>query len=109
MTPDEISTILRIIKNENTSSLENGLKTREEIRQKILAGETPDHYRVDWLRETALAAIGFIADTAHAFEAKYPNDKISQNDLLDVLINAANMIVKHSGAGTLIVKVKPND
>lgn len=109
MTPEEISEALRLIRANQNSALDNGLKIRDEIRKKIEAGEEPDHYRVDWLRETALQCIGFIGETAKMFNSEHPNDKISQNDMLDVLITAANMVVKYSGAGTLVVSIKPND
>ncbi len=109
MTSEEISNILRIVKGSQASALQNGLKIRDEIRKQIEAGQQPDHYRMDWLRETAVQCIGFIGEAAKMFNATYANDQISQNDVLDVLINAANMVVKHSGAGTLVVTVKPND
>ncbi len=109
MTSEEISNTLRLIRDGQQTALQNGLQTRDEIRKQLEAGNEPEHYRIDWLRETAVQCIGFIGEASKIFNAQHPNDQISQNDVLDVLINAANMIVKYSGAGTLIVSIKPND
>lgn len=106
MTPEEISTVLTVIAENRETSLQNGLRTRETLLEQMRSGVTPKHYRLDWLRTTALSCIEHAAEASKVFNAKYPGDQISNKDLLDVFMTAANLIVKYSGGGELIVTIK---
>jgi hypothetical protein len=94
---DQISFTSRVLGSvvlDNNTRLQNGLRMREQIHDQLEAGTEPDHYRVDWIRQTVLKLFDVLEEQAREFNEEHPNDLISSKDLGDALVSAVRTLSK---------------
>jgi len=63
----------------------NASQLREFLRKQLEVGITPNHYRIDFLRNGAMAVIEALGVIADKFDHDYPMDKVTALDLIDIL------------------------
>lgn len=73
-----------------------GKQKRWEIKESMSRGKMLENYRTEFLRENALEVVTWTRNIAESFNKKYPHDRYSVQDMIDVLINAAHIVKKHS-------------
>lgn len=91
-TLDNAIDVLRRFVGDNEAKLRYGMKQREAIRQQIAKGERPNHYRYEWLLVTVKDLFAFLGDRMEKFNQDYPADRISAQDLYDVLNTALTRV-----------------
>ncbi len=91
--------LFKLVTDEGTK-LRWGVIQRENMASELRAGKKPEGYRADWLRNTASIIIQVLGAQAQGFNTAYPYDRISINDLMDVLQTSytrlKNIITKNS-------------
>jgi len=70
----------------NKMLLEKGEKAREQMRARLSAGQSPDHYRYEWILENVDLLRDVLYDIAVDFNREHPDDRCSLTDLKDVLV-----------------------
>lgn len=70
----------------NKMLLEKGEKARERMRQRIAAGQSPDHYRYEWILENVDLLQDVMYDIAVDFNREHPDDRCSLADMKDILV-----------------------
>jgi hypothetical protein len=69
----------------------NAVALRKKIQAALDRGETPDHYRVDFIRTSALRVNNCLADCAKDFNEAHQDDRCTAADLIDILNTVINM------------------
>jgi hypothetical protein len=85
-----------VIDEKMRARLDNGARQRTEIKRQIEAGEEPQGYRAEWLRESAHAILDLMATRAGQFNAVHEDDQASVADLLDAISTAERMLLDQS-------------
>lgn len=67
------------------AKLRFGAKMRQQIVDALDKGEDPKGYRWDFLNETSTNLFAWLAERAQEFDAAYPQDKVSAQDMADIL------------------------
>lgn len=81
------------------SKLRYGSKQRQNYLEAIDRGEEPKGYRVEYICKTVEQLIGWLSIKAKEFNDKYPQDRISVEDLMDILATThAKLKSKTSGS-----------
>lgn len=98
MTADELEMIFTTALSEEPS-LKSGNNRREAVRAFVEGREheNPYPYRLNFIRDAALAAIKTMGTESEAFNARYPSDMATAGDLIDITLTALNLIVKQAG------------
>ncbi len=78
------------------SKIRFGIRVREQLRLALQRGEQPVSYRLDWLIEASDAVFACMREKAREFNENYPQDHISAQDLLDVLLTSVNRLKKQA-------------
>lgn len=58
-------------------------------------GVKPSGYRVAWMEQTVTKIFHLMGDSAAEFNRKYPFDRISVQDLSDVIATSWNRLKRH--------------
>jgi len=96
---NSVSVLHRFV-GDTEGKLRFGLRVREQLRQALLRGEKPDSYRLDWLVSASDAVFAVLGEMARQFNDDNPQDRISRQDLLDVLLTSVNRLKKHEPTGS---------
>ena len=80
------------------AKLRYGAKMRQAIVDALDRGEDPKGYRWDFLNEASTGLFAWLAERAEEFDTAYPQDKISAQDLADIL-SLAQMKLKAKISG----------
>lgn len=88
--------VLRRFVSDKEAKLRFGMRVREQLRLAIQRGEQPQSYRIDWLLKTSDAVFDVMKEHAREFNAEYPHDHISAQDMLDVLLTSVNRLKKQA-------------
>jgi hypothetical protein len=76
------------MKNNVKARLKTGADERDKMAASIEKGETVKGYRMEFHVGTSKKLFELLATEARAFNLKYPEDRISVQDMLDVLLSA---------------------
>lgn len=80
------------------AKLRYGLRQRQAYFDAIERGEDPSNYRVNFISQTANEIFGWLAEKGREFAQRFPQDRLSTEDLKDILITAhARLVAKTSG------------
>lgn len=77
--------------------MEQSKKDVERVREQIARGESPTGYRVEWVRNTAVAMLKTLENQCEAFDMMHPNDRASATDCLNSVLTLANMLLNAGG------------
>lgn len=77
--------VLRAFVQDHGARVRFGVRQREGILKKIRAGEVPTGYRADWVSQTTRRVLLELQQARAEFNAAYPWDAISADDLKDVV------------------------
>jgi hypothetical protein len=94
LTPIEV--IAKAIQNDS-SRLSRGQKRRQAMAEAISQGLSPEGPRAEWLKASALAVLDTLKAQAEDFNTKNPDDKISNQDLADVLVTTLSWMYDVKG------------
>lgn len=72
--------------------LERGVQLRKQMHEAIKRGEKPTGYRAKWLKDSALEMVSVLGEIARKFDEKFPDDRASVSDLMDVLATTMGLI-----------------
>lgn len=86
MIPEQLSEVLYNIITDGSKALERGVRDRERLRLAMAAGLEVGGRRIDWIRSTLREINLNIGQCAKEFNETYPGDRISVQDMVDVLI-----------------------
>jgi len=70
------------------SRLQYGSKLRAEMHEAIKRGEEPQGYRIEWIKSCVKDIFQLLGNKAAEFNVLYPQDRISNMDMHDVLVTA---------------------
>ena len=90
MTPEQTCEVLYNILTDSSKALGRGARDRERIRLALEAGLEVDSRRLDWIYSTLRKVNIIIGDSAKDFNDTYPGDRISVQDMIDVLTTLTN-------------------
>lgn len=95
MTEDEARAVSQVFINVHQgvdARLRRGAARRQALAQALARGESPEGPRIDWLRAAGSKVFDVLISEAQRFNAENPDDRISGQDLVDVLINAEALL-----------------
>ena len=75
-----------------------GLARRAEYFEAVARGEDPKTYRSEFISKLADQVFGWLAKKGEEFAALYPQDRLSTEDLKDILITAHQRLVSRTAA-----------
>jgi hypothetical protein len=78
----------------DSEKLSNGAKLRNEMYDQIKRGETPTGYRAEWVKDSARKVVNLLAEIAADFNKRFPEDRCSANDFIDILSTVKAWIKK---------------
>lgn len=84
--------LLRTLRTSQEVKLRYGSMKRQELREQLAKGEDPTGYRAEWLRERRNEIVKQLGQFAKDFNAQYPHDCCSLQDLKDVVVSVLNYI-----------------
>jgi endonuclease III-like uncharacterized protein len=87
-----IAQALSELRNNNQLKLEHGAKQRKEMHLALQEGREPTGYRYEWYRKSTNDIIKVTSLMAEDFNKAHPGDRISVDDLIDVLEAAIRML-----------------
>ncbi len=90
--------LLRFVDDED-AKVRYGLKLRQAYFEAIERGEVPNDYRSTYISDVANRIFGWLADQAEDFEKRYPQDRLSSEDLKDILLTAHSRLVAKTTKG----------
>lgn len=85
MTDQEVVEVFHKITKQADIRLQRGLARRQEMYSQIKRGEAATGFRADFLRQATGDVLDCLAKIGEKFNDNHPDDKISVNDLLDIL------------------------
>lgn len=86
-------TLAQAIENfTDTKRLEAGLEFRKQMHAALQAGQKPDHYRYEWLVQSAARIIETLQSIAQDFDNAHPSDKCSVYDFMDMMATVNNRL-----------------
>lgn len=75
-----------------------GLRQRQAYFEALDRGEEPRNYRVEAISQIANQIFTWLAEQGELFAREFPQDRLSTEDLKDILITAhARLVAKTSG------------
>lgn len=75
-----------------------GLRQRQAYFEAVERGEAPKTYRSEFISKLADQVFGWLAQRGEEFAQLYPQDRLSTEDLKDVLVTAhQRLVAKTSG------------
>lgn len=86
-----INTILDYVRDKDRR-LRVSAEIRTTLGDALARGETPVHYRIDWLRASSERVNDLLQQLALEFNQAHPADMCSVADLMDVLHNSLHRI-----------------
>jgi hypothetical protein len=91
-----VETLTAILRHEHRRAA-TGATMRTHLHKQIELGNDPEHYRMDWLRESVLEIMEHLQIIADNFNRTHDNDKASIGDMLDILHSTAKNIRTKTG------------
>ncbi len=71
---------------------------REQLFRALEEGLEPDHYRIEWIRQSVNQVFDVLQTIALQFNDQHPDDKCSAQDLMDILNSAVATITAKATA-----------
>lgn len=90
-----VTVLTKVLKSEQ-ERVETGIAIRKLLKERVARGLPVDHYRLDWLHSNKRRLAAVLQVFAREFNETHPKDKISNHDLVDLLTETINSIVKYS-------------
>lgn len=69
----------------SSTRIVRGANRRQEMHQKVNDNKSPNCHRYRWIQETTREVVAVLQEASRGFNNIYLDDKISVNDLLDVM------------------------
>jgi hypothetical protein len=85
---DTFQTVKRI----EQAKYRKGLSIRQTIINRLDKGETIDHYRMEFLKDSIFKVFKFIEDIGLEFNKEHPEDKFVAADIADILCNCVAIL-----------------
>lgn len=74
------------------NKLEYGRQKRMEIKENVRKGKMSSGYRAEFLVKNAREVITWMSTIADSFNKRFPHDRFSTQDMIDVLASAQSML-----------------
>lgn len=72
----------------HAAKLKHGSELRDEIHEALASGVEPNHYRVEWIKDSVVQIFGQLEEIAREFNRNHPEDRCSTEDYNDILASA---------------------
>lgn len=89
-----VAAILYDVRTSDTIKLRWGREKRDQLRDAEKRGDKLDGYRAEWLKSCRHEVLMALSKSAEDFNEKYPHDRISTQDFIDVLSGTARALVR---------------
>jgi len=90
---DALDVLYRLV-TDKRNKLEYGRQKRLEMKEILKRGGKVQGYRADYLLSSAQEVMLWMTTIAESFNAKYPHDRFSVQDMTDVLASTIAMLKK---------------
>lgn len=88
--------LLRFVEDEE-GKVRYGLKLRKQYFEAQERGEELNDYRSSFVSRASIEIFGWLETKCTEFAEKYPQDRLSTEDLKDILITAHSRLVEKTG------------
>jgi len=80
--------LLQRFVSDTESKLRYGLRLRQAYFEAVQRGEDPKNYRTEFISNTSTEVFAWLTEKAREFNKKFPQDRMSGHDFLDILATA---------------------
>ncbi len=79
-----VSAFLSVL-DDSARRIKRSTRLRDQIHEALMRGDEPDHYRVEWMRESVVEIFSLLETIATKFNEAHPDDVCTSQDFEDLL------------------------